>query len=75
MLLPKKRDLQDKLVQMYQELEDWIIKDIAMRLMKSGELSGTADRELWKLEQMGLHKQEISLNVRLLRRKVCYLLS
>lgn len=49
----------DKLVEMYQELEDWIIKDIAMRLMKSGELSGTADRELWKLQQMGLHNTEI----------------
>lgn len=49
----------DKLVGMYQELEDWIIKDIAMRLIKSGELSGTADRELWKLQQMGLHNTEI----------------
>ena len=49
----------DKLVEMYQELEDWIIKDIAMRLIKSGELSGTADRELWKLQQMGLHNAEI----------------
>ena len=49
----------DKLVEMYQELEDWIIKDITMRLMKSGELSGTADRELWKLQQMGLHNTEI----------------
>lgn len=49
----------DKLVEMYQELEDWIIKDIALRLMKSGELSGTADRELWKLQQMGLHHTEI----------------
>lgn len=49
----------DKLVEMYQELEDWIIKDIAMRLMNAGELSGTADRELWKLQQMGLHNTEI----------------
>ena len=49
----------DKLVEMYQELEDWIIKDIAMRLIKYGELSGTADRELWKLQQMGLHNTEI----------------
>ena len=44
---------------MYQELEDWIIKDIAMRLLKSGEMSGTADRGLWKLQQMGLHNAEI----------------
>ncbi len=49
----------DKLIEMYQELEDWIVQDIAMRLIKSGKLSGTADRELWKLEQMGLHHTEI----------------
>ena len=49
----------DKLIEMYQDLEDWIIKDIAMRLMAAGELSGTADRELYKLQQMGLHRQEI----------------
>ena len=49
----------DKLIEIYQELEDWILKDIAMRLLESGSISGTADRELWKLEQMGLHKQEI----------------
>lgn len=49
----------DKLVEMYQDLENWIISDIATRLIKSGELSGTFDRELWKLQQMGLHNTEI----------------
>ena len=49
----------DKLIEMYQELEDWILQDIAMRLVVSESLSGTADRELWKLQQMGLHRQEI----------------
>lgn len=49
----------DKLIEMYQELENWIISDIAMRLIKSGEMSGTTDRELWKLQQMGLHHTEI----------------
>lgn len=49
----------DRLIEMYQELEDWIISDIAMRLIKSGEMSGTTDREIWKLQQMGLHHTEI----------------
>lgn len=49
----------DRMVEMYQELEDWILQDIANRLIKGGMLSGTADRELWKLQQMGLHEQEI----------------
>lgn len=53
----------DKLVEMYQELEDWIINDIAMRLIKSGEMSGTADRGLWKLKQMGLHNEEIAKRI------------
>ena len=41
----------DKLIEMYQDLEDWILQDIANRLLKSGDLSGTADRELWKLDR------------------------
>lgn len=49
----------NRMVEMYQELEDWILQDIANRLLKCGDLSATADRELWKLEQMGLHKREI----------------
>lgn len=53
----------DKLIEMYQELEDWIISDIAMRLIKSGEMSGTTDRELWKLQQMGLHHTEIAKRI------------
>ena len=49
----------DKLVELYQELEDWILQDIAMRLLRNGEISGTADRELWRLQQLGLHNDEI----------------
>ena len=49
----------DKLIDMYQNLEDWILQDIANRLIEAGSLSGTADRELWKIQQMGLHRQEI----------------
>ena len=39
----------DKLVEMYRELEDWIIKDIAMRLMKSGESFSKWDCIIQKL--------------------------
>lgn len=49
----------DKLVELYQELEDWILQDIANRLLKNGEISGTADRELWRLQQLGLQREEI----------------
>ena len=49
----------DRLIEMYQELENWILQDIAVRLLKADELTATADRELWKLQQMELHKKEI----------------
>ena len=53
-------DKSDTLIKMYQDLEDAIFQDIADRLLKSGDnIGGTTDRELYKLEQMGLHKDYI----------------
>ncbi|MCI7129635.1 MAG: phage minor capsid protein [Lachnospiraceae bacterium] len=49
----------DILLDYYRDLENYIIHDIAMRLLKAGEMSGMADYELWKLEQMGMHRAEI----------------
>lgn len=49
----------DKMIEIYQELEDFIFEDIAERLLKSQSVSGTADRLIWKLEQMGRSRTEI----------------
>lgn len=49
----------DVLISYEQELEDWILKDIAMRLLKAGTMAGTTDMELYKLQQLGLHQNEI----------------
>lgn len=49
----------DRILELYRQLEDYIMKDIAARLLKSGEMSGTADRLIWKLRQMGEHKSVI----------------
>lgn len=49
----------DKLIEIYRQLEDFILKDIAGRLLTAGEMSGTADRLLYKLRAMGESKQEI----------------
>ena len=49
----------DVLISYEQELEDWILQDIAMRLLKAGAMAGTADMELYKLRQLGLHQNEI----------------
>lgn len=42
-----------------QELADWILQDIAMRLLKAEAMAGTTDMELYKLRQLGLHQNEI----------------
>ena len=63
------QDKADVLIQYEQELEDWILRDIAMRLLKGGTVSGTADRELWKLEQLGMHQNEIVKRLSALTKK------
>lgn len=52
------QDKCDRMIEIFGELEDYILKDIAQRLLKSG-MSGTADRLIWKLEQMGEHRSTI----------------
>ena len=47
------------LISYEQELEDWILQDIAMRLLKAEAMAGTTDMELYKLRQLGLHQNEI----------------
>lgn len=49
----------DVLISYEQELEDWILRDIAMRLLKAEAMAGTTDMELYKLRQLGLHQNEI----------------
>lgn len=52
-------DKADRMIEIYQELEDFIFQDIAERILKSQSVSGTADRMIWKLEQMGESRAEI----------------
>ena len=52
-------DKADRMIELYRQLEDYIFKDIAYRLLKSQSVSGTADRLIWKLEQMGESRTEI----------------
>lgn len=49
----------DVLISYEQELEHWILQDIAMRLLKAEAMAGTTDMELYKLRQLGLHQNEI----------------
>lgn len=50
---------EDRLLEIYYQFVDFIYKDIAGRLLNAGEMSGTADRLLYKLRAMGESQQEI----------------
>lgn len=62
MLLPTWYDNNPKMervTQLYQELEEFILKDISRRLLSAGQMTATADRLIWKLQQMGESREEI----------------
>ena len=44
---------EQKLLSVYQELEDFIMTDISRRILQSGGMTATADRLIWRLTQMG----------------------
>ena len=44
---------EDRLLELYRQLEDFILKDITRRLLSAGEMTATADHLIWKLKQMG----------------------
>lgn len=52
-------DKADRMIEIYRELEDYILKDISGRLLETQSVSGTADRMIWKLQQMGESRAEI----------------
>lgn len=50
---------EDRLLEIYNQFVNFIYNDIAGRFLKAGEMSGTADRLLYKLRAMGESQQEI----------------
>lgn len=59
----------DVLISYEQELEDWILQDIARRLLEVGAMAGTTDIELYKLRQLGLHQNEVVKRLSILTKK------
>lgn len=55
---------EDRLLQLYSELEAFILKDITRRLLSAGEMTATADRLIWKLKQMGESQAAIEQKLR-----------
>lgn len=50
---------EDRLLEIYRQLENFILKDISRRLLSAGKMTGTADRLIWKLQQMGESQAKI----------------
>lgn len=44
---------EQRLLSIYQELEDFIMTDISRRILQTGGMTATADRLIWRLTQMG----------------------
>ena len=53
----------DNIVKIYQDLENDIISDIARRLQKAGEITDTADWQMYMLGQMGNDLEEIKSKI------------
>lgn len=52
-------ETQEKIIDLYRQLEDFILRDIAGRLLKNSSMTATADRLIWRLQQMGESREEI----------------
>ena len=55
---------EDRLLELYRQLENFILKDITRRLLSAGEMTATADRLIWKLKQMGESQTKIEAKLR-----------
>ena len=54
----------DRMIELYEQLQMWVLKDITRRLLSAGEMTATADRLIWKLKQMGENQAEIEQKLR-----------
>lgn len=50
---------EEKILAIYQQWEQFVMKDIARRLLTAGQMTGTVDRLIWKMQQVGLHRDAI----------------
>ena len=50
---------EDRLLELYRQLEDFILRNITRRLLTAGEMTSTADRLIYKLRMMGESREEI----------------
>lgn len=53
----------DRILELYERLENFILRDIARRILKSGKITATADRLLYRLEQLRESRDEIQRRI------------
>ncbi len=56
-------ETQEKIINLYRQLEEFILSDIAERLLKNSSMTATADYMIWKLRQMGESREEIVMKL------------
>lgn len=54
----------DRMIELYEQLQAFILKDITRRLLSAGEMTATSDRLIWKLKQMGESQAAIEQKLR-----------
>lgn len=54
------------LVEMYEQLTLWIINDIVTRIIKSQELTNTDVYRIYKLQELGIHRNELIKKIKTL---------
>lgn len=52
-------DKSDRMIELYEQLQSFILQDITRRLLSAKEMTATADRLIWKLKQMGESQEAI----------------
>ena len=50
---------EERMVELYQQWQNFVMKDIAKRLLVAGQITGTDDRLIWKIQQAGMHRETI----------------
>lgn len=60
---------EQRILALYQELEDFIMTDISRRILQTGKMTATADRLIWKLTQMGKSRAAIEQELQKLTKK------
>ncbi|MBP0984452.1 MAG: phage minor capsid protein [Oscillospiraceae bacterium] len=64
MLTPKQlQNLPKELTDLYSELSDFILRDIARRIAKGAEITDTAEYQLYRARSLGLSEKEIAAKI------------